>query len=408
MNIIEFSSFNNNNIVFCFVDTTPYMTDLWAKEIIKNQSDYTISNLYNKGYTILQGTNEDDLLRRAAESFDYACVFSSGTEFINGEECISQIIKECKDNFLVKGHILDRKDAYYELHQQCYLVNLTNYKAEGCPTIGQQELGSNHTQIQPIRSDINHHDDYTPLWIQPGLLEREYYHKCHGWHILSVALKKYKVFSFSNSIRDNKVHLYPESIKNFQDKLSYVYKKERYCATQFIHKSHTEWHNVEQKNLRQVIAPASGEWYKSFLDKTKLCNVVLYDYNPASLEYWKNNVEKLDNVNYQFVKLDLLSDKIDFSQYIDCSLDQHTLINLSNIFCYEGTCTLSPLTHRLNKENELLYSIKKHMPNAWVNFAARASSGFIDHNNYFEQAKDIKIYSVQELKKPTWHYTEWL
>jgi hypothetical protein len=408
MNIIEFKSFKEYDLVFCFVDTTPHISDGWAKEITKNQSDYTISNLYNKGYTVLQGTNEDALILKASENYKFACILSSGTEFINGEGCIDAIVNECTENFLVKGHVLDRGDAYYELHQQCFLINLINYKKEGCPAIGQQVLGSKHTQICPIRAVSNHHDDYTPLWIQPGLQEKEYKHKCHGWNILSVALKNYKVTSFNETIRNNKIHLYPESPKDFLDKLSYVYSKERYCATEFVHKNHTEWYNQELKNLRQVIAPASGEWYKPFLDITKTCTVVLYDYNLSSLEYWKNNVEKLDNVEYKFIQLDLLADKIDFKTLADISLEEDTLINLSNIFCYEGTCTLSPLKYRLEKENEIVSNIKSTMPNAWINFSARASSGYISHNNYFAKAKDLELYKISDLKKPTWHYNEWL
>ena len=407
MNVIKFNSFDTKPLVFCMLDTTPHITDPWIKEIAKNQADYTLQNLYNKGYTVLQGTNEDDLLVEASKEYDYACVFSTGTEFTNGENCIDALLAECTDDFLVKGHILYRTGAYYELHQQCYLINLKNYRELGYPEVGQQSLGEMHTQIRPLRSVENIHDDYTPLWIKQGDVEQNYHHKCHGWNIVRVALEHYPVTAFNDRIRNNKKHLYPESPKDFYKHVSYVYSKERYCANEFVHTGHTEWSNKTINNLRQVVAPASGEWYKSMLDTTKPCVVVLYDYNPQSLEYWRQNVERLPNVTYHFIHWDLLGEFVDVLSLLDSKLLNDTLINLSNIFCYEGTATLASTRYRLEKENELVNFLKENAEFAWVNFAARASSGFIDKNDYIQRVIDTPVYSIKDLKAPTWHYADW-
>ena len=52
-------------------------------------------------------------------------MLSTGTEFTNAQQVIDAIAKLCQDDFVVTGHILDRGDAYYELHQQCYLIKFT-------------------------------------------------------------------------------------------------------------------------------------------------------------------------------------------------------------------------------------------------------------------------------------------
>jgi hypothetical protein len=408
MSVIRFNSQQDKPLAFCMIDTTHLISDPWIKELTKNQADYTVSNLYLKGYTIFQGINEDQIIKAASENYDYACVFSTGTEFLNGDACFNELVKLCSDDFLIKGHILDRGDAYYELHQQCYLINLKIYRKLGFPNIGKQSLGEKHTQVLPNRSVENIHDSYTPLWINQGNSLKEYSHKCHGWNIIKTALEfNYVITAFDNNVRDNKKHLYPESSKDFYKHLDYVYYKERYCSTELVYKQHTENSNKRFSNVRQVIAPASGEWYKEYLSSTELCNVILYDYNLKSLEYWKQNVSIIPNVKYHFVHCDLLSNGYDFSKVIDSSLEYDTLINLSNIFCYEGTSTLSNLKYRLEKENEIVNYFKSILPNAHINFSARASSGFETEENYVNIAKYIKLYSLTDLIKPTWHYVDW-
>jgi hypothetical protein len=106
-------------------------------------------------------------------------------------------------------------------------------------------------------------------------------------------------------------------------------------------------------------------------------------------------------VRYEFVKLDLLTEPINLDMF-DPSLD--TLINLSNIFAYEATSPLYSLEYRLNKENAAIVAIKETLPNAIINFSARACTGFIDTPLF----GDIHPIKVQQLDKPTWHIRDWL
>jgi hypothetical protein len=189
MSLIKFNSIHKS-IVFCFIDRTTEYTSAWTKEIIKNQSDYNINNLCLKGYSILQGYDENILLEEASKDYEHAVVFSTGTEFINGESFFDKIKEISNTDYFVVGHILDRKDAYYELHQQCYMINLSHYRELGFPHIGNQELGSTHRQMIPNRSLDNYHDDYTPVTVSGGYTVADYNHKCHGWNILSIAFRK--------------------------------------------------------------------------------------------------------------------------------------------------------------------------------------------------------------------------
>lgn len=407
MNIIHFNAQHPKKLVFCFIDTLWKISDNWIKEIIKNQSDYTITNLFNKNYSVFQGCDENELLKTASKEFDYACVFSTGTEFINGDSCFDHFEQLIKKDFFIIGHILDRGDAYFELHQQCYLIDLRKYKLLGFPRVGDQSLGEAHLSIEPLRSDENIHHDYTPLWIRQGDTQRTYKHKAHGWNIIKHGLEKYEILAFDNEIRKHKIHLYPESDKDFYDKISYVYKKQSYCESEFIHKKNTEYSNPKLKNLRQIITPASGWQWKEYLNESLPCNVIFFDYNQSSLDYWKAQVKNIENIDFKFLKWNLLVEVIDLSAHLDLTLENQTLFNFSNIFCYEGTSSLVNTKYRLRRENEVLAYVQRIMPNCFVNFTSRANTGFIPDVQLIDRAKDLPVFSIQDFKKPTWHIYDW-
>jgi hypothetical protein len=390
MNVVEFKS-RNNLIAFCFIDNTHRYKSAWTREVIKNIADYTISNLTAKGYSVYQSENEDSALNRVTDlGYKYAVVFSTGTEFINGDNFFTEINRLIENDFYIYGHILDRGDAYYELHHQCYLISLDKYRSLGCPVIGQTDLGNSHRQQIPDRSLENIHDDYTPLWINSGTIKRNYNHKLHGWNIISAILNAGgAIVAFDESIRANKKHYYPENQSEFLKHISWAHARYHYCANEFVHTENTEVIGSIATDYEQIITPASGIWFKNYISKSHPVTVVYYDYNQQSLDYWKLNAPIIDNVTYKFVKVDLLG--IYNLEDLIADTDKKTLINLSNIFCYEGTAMFASLEYRLQKEKELRDAIPKH----WTTIIITSSiSGFTNSGN------DLKI---TKLIKPTWH-----
>lgn len=365
MNILEFNPGWKTDIVFCFVDNTrTYLSGI--QDLMKNQADGTLANIYKKGWTVYQWIDEDALLRHACnKGHRWAVVFSTGTEFINGTAFFDSLLKLTKQDFVVAGHILDRKDAYYELHHQCYVVNLEKYRELGCPEVGQQELGAVHTQYAPYRSIENIHDDYTPTTVVSGFTKKEYAHKCHGWNILSLALDiESGVTVFDASIRDNKRHFYPESPKDFYKQLSWAYHRLNFCHDTFVHTSNTETVHLPVKQYKQIVTPASGVWFKDYLapDGT----VVMYDYNQSSLDYWQAQYPE-----YKFVKCDLLAND-NLLDHIDTSIPD-TLVNISNIFNYEGTVFFYSLAYRQYKEKHLIDTLRNAIAKAEIYCSLSAS-----------------------------------
>ncbi len=398
MNVIRYNSHTVEPIVFCCIDHTGSYKSAWATELTKNIADFTISNLTGKGYTVLQSFSEDYVLQAASDNgFKYAVVYSTGTEFINGDDFFNSLTSLITTEFFIAGHILDRGDAYYELHHQCYVINLETYKLLGYPQIGQQQLGSKHIQQVPNRSKENIHDDYTPVWVKPGShINDEYQHKAHGWNILSIAFtNNYKILVFNDTLRNSKKHYYPESPEDFTKHIAWAHMRYNYCLTDFVHTSNNEFLMLTESNFTQVLAPASGTKFLKYISTTEPVTVTLYDYNQKSLDYWKLNVPQLDNVTYKFLKIDLLTDEFRIQDILDTTISK-TLINLSNIFCYEATAPFYNLSYRLHKENTVLKNIHEFIPSAYIYFSTRACTGFYEVLN-------TDVIELHQLNTPTWH-----
>lgn len=356
MNIIAAST--KRDIVFCFVDNTrTYQSDI--RSLIKNQADGVLATLHLKNYTVLQWIDEDALLNHAANlNYKYAVVFSTGTEFINGNSFFNNLKDLIKQDFFLAGHVLDRGDAYYELHHQCYVVNLEYYTKLGKPKVGQQQLGQKHRQLVPQRSVDNYHDEYTPKWVAAGQDFKYYNHQCHGWNILSIGfLNNLPIVVFDDRLRNNKKHFYPENSEDFNKHLSWAYKRLYYCREKFVHTNNTEEISLPAKVYKQIVTPASGTWFKNYADENT--KVIMYDYNQSSLDYWKDQYP-----NYKFVLCDLLVDN-NLTDHIDPNIND-TIINLSNIFNYEGTYFFYGFNYRLQKEKELTNKILTLLPNAEI------------------------------------------
>lgn len=404
MNVIEFKQTEKQDIVYCMVDITSKSASYWIREIVKNIADYTVNNITAAGYDVYQGLDEDTLLKTVSKlNYTHAVVFTTGTEFLNGHSFFDAAKELIKQDFFLAGHVLDRKEAYYELHSQCYIVNLEKYNLLNCPIVGQQELGQSHQQIAPWRSLVNYHDDYTPISVLAGDVPAHYNHRCHGWNILSTAFNaNQQVVVFQENIRSSKKHYYPEIQAEFNKNVGYLYKRQSYCAASYVHKKPTDVVEYLGPKIKQLITPASGSWFTEHLDPEGAV-VIVYDYNTATLDYWRNNVPSIPNVSYQFVEIDLLGDDTDWTSIIRTDLSVNTLFNATNIFAYEGTAAFASLSYRIYRENLLIKSLQNIIPQGQIMFNRRAWEGYktsVIHNCC---VSECEVVEMKDLKLPTWH-----
>ena len=452
MNVIKFSEQHREpktSIVYCIIDKTNLYTH--NKEVIKNISDWTIQNITILGYKVLVSPDEDSLLKEAATTdAKYAVVISTGTEFINGYNWFDEVEEFCREGFFLAGHILDRKEFYYELHDQCYIINLDSFKLLGQPTVGKAEHFSPHLQIEPFRSEENLHDDYTPTWVKRGGNIKQYQHRAHGWNLLSIGFKNnLSVKVFDEKLRSNKHHYYPEYDSYFNQS-AFLYQRQGFCngMALYLGNSETVISVPVQNNIKQLVVPASGLNWVKYLEENGYDEntlVEFYDYSFLTLEYMQHLIKSWDGNNYKEFALNYFQNKFNFInanipycgsitediipnwkhivdtvkikfRWLDL-LDSNNdlswitdgaIINVTNIFNYIGTATVRSVRERVFLENLFISRIQEIAPNATVIFTRRAADGFIDSDqNKAILAKDLKLTDIEQLKKPTWHMYDW-
>lgn len=456
MNVVKFKENTCNDkdhIVFCIVDRTNVCRE--NQETIKNISDWTIQNITILGYTVLVSTDEDTLLRTAAESnAEHAVILSTGLEFVNSYDWFDRLEDFCKQDFFIAGHILDRKEFYYELHEQCYVVNLSTYKKLKLPQVGSQSFFDKHTQTMPLRSQENYHDDYTPLWIKPGINITEYQHRAHGWNLISTALSNnLPIRVFDQGLRDNKRYYYP-NYASYHDQIGFLYSRQEFCSgvAVYLNNSETLVKLDLDSPIQQLVVSASGLNWIHYLNQYGFdhnTKVKFYDYSFLTLEYIKHLIENWNGINYESFakqyhkeKFSIIDEYVPYCgsqefQDIDQQLWQkiigtvkfeyhwvdllntetninwienlpQTIINLTNVFNYIGTATVRSIKNRIHSENNFILKLQSLCPDARVIFTRRAASGFGDLEvNLDRKAKDLKLTNLESLTKPTWHIQDW-
>lgn len=448
--MVEFNTpAGSPDVVFIFLDRTSKCSSDWSRELIKNLSDYVLVNIQNRGFNVIQGLDEDSLLEHAAKKYSHAVVLSTGTEFINGDEFFHEVEKfiySGTDYFLM-GHIPDRDDGYYELHEQCYIINLDKYTQLGFPKVGDFSFYDGHEQIQPERSQENIHDDYTPVWLKPGTEVKKYKHKWHGWNIISTALKSnFPILVFPEEFRNNKKYYYPNYESSFIPASSYLYGKQSVASQTLFYPHNTEeMYDISfQGPIKQLVIQASGlQWLDYLIKYGYDSNTVVrfVDYNLFALETMMMVVKRWNGIGYsQFitatvggraalvgkeakdwlavsvrpedVKIDVeiwndIKSKVTFDfRHEDLVLNvslpvsswiddvPNTIVHLSHIFNYDPTAAFVPLKHRLYNENLLLKKINEYLPTAHI-LIGRSCEGFTD--------RTVGSIETKSLKTPTWH-----
>ena len=342
--------FSRKDFCVVIVDDTHKYSGI-TKEYVKNIADYTILNCVGMDLDVYVTRDEEHTLTQL--DYNKAVVISAGTEFLHGED----FFKYADTNCFLLGHILDMGDAYYHLHEQCYVIDLTQLETQ----IGQTEYCSSHDQIEPIRSDDNIHDDYTPKWITQGNKNKTYKHKLHGWNVLSFAMDNDLIVeAFDSTQRRYKNYIYPDGTG-----VDYLHKRYHYALTDLVYTENTgsDTLPIPKNPLQQLVLPASGNlWSKLAHPSTK---IKFYDHSQLALDFIRKNTEHL---NAEYYLIDAVSNTQALIDIIEDIPD--TYIEMSNVFAFECTAAFYSAEYRLQKEQMLIQHANSI--NATIHFDQRA------------------------------------
>lgn len=168
-------------------------------------------------------SDPDIILNDAANlDCDY-CFIQTYGHFVNSHFYVLVCDEIDKEEFLIKGHILDKtqprfssqKNQWFCLHNQCVVINLEKYRQLNRP----QFMTTKTNLIEPIRSEENIHDDYTPHWIAPS--ENRVYVSSPGFGngLIEASFENGLTVSNFFSSRIQKFHLYPEYVNSYNNAL---------------------------------------------------------------------------------------------------------------------------------------------------------------------------------------------
>ena len=252
--------------------------------------------------------NSIDESLNSLENTDYVIIMSSGNRLYRTHQFMGTVIQPFIDNpeLGMMGHILDRKDEWYELHPQFVVFDYKKWVEIGRPSYGSD--GEQDEVINVNRSDSNIHDDYTPLWVKSGEGVTRYESLKRGWNFINTFISStYDISPFPNSIRSIKTYCYPEynsdKFYNLIDTMSQddtIDHNKKILINSLINRGPKTWlFNTEEI---QIIKNPSSEPYDvvaltcsgfKFLDllhsdlitnKTKL---VFYDFSTSSVSWFK-------------------------------------------------------------------------------------------------------------------------
>lgn len=285
----DYQYLSNIGFGLAWLDITDKIKDSTALAMSKNITEYWVQENENFGLLTTCNKDPDAILEWAAESgLKYVLVAAIGTNLSKRNNLHHEMPKFLENNsdFAVAGHILDKGDKFYELHHQCFIINIDWWKNNGRPVMGAEEFNTAWTTTKPLRSEENWHDDYTPHWIAQGNSFENYTGRRFGWNIIETALQtNHKVVSFDETIRESKFYIYPEVANDFHSKISTVLESLQGYG-HFAANTETPPDKLLDTDMQGVICTASGitpllTAYTAGLKPG--AKVTVFDFSPLSL-----------------------------------------------------------------------------------------------------------------------------
>jgi hypothetical protein len=443
--VTKYSAKNPSSIAFVCLDILKNVSDTFTTELVKNLADYTIQNLVDHGYDVYITKRYSDgsrlfldvVLREIKDKYDYVVVYTNDTEF-EGSGFFTALNDLVKEDFFVAGHILDRVEfgAYYEIHDQCFVVNLEQYKKLGCLDIGEARYEGNKKLRKVIPSKEHYHDYYTPKSVIVGNTTEVYKNLPFGWNWINTGATL-KVFD--ESIRNTKRNYYSKYPSEFHKNIAYNFMKHQYASAELFYPANTETPvDIDINNIEQIVVPASGFNFLYYLDKhgyNENTEVVFYDNNPHSLKMMKFIIENFDGTDYvKFVrthcsgifasdssihehwntfkslwhivgKVKFSYEKIDAMYQIPNKLKRssNAVYNLTNVFSYEPNIAFRSLSHRIESQNSLFDRLRVDYKDVNIIISAYADQGFGKEKQHSLKASDLAFTRFSGLNLPSWH-----
>jgi hypothetical protein len=300
--------------------------------LLKSVKDYFYQNLlhdFNETKVFNCSINNINQTLQQIQT-EYVLVIQEGIFFFDhvDNNFLKITIKNLEDYVLI-GHVLDRKDRYYQLHPQQFILNVDKWKQIGSPDFNCKS-DNNLSAIK--RSDDNFHDDYTPIWIQASDSSVSCEKLKFGGFVISEFLKNdFKVRPFNTDERHVKKFVYYDT----QEQVSHLLSYERLHPKSFYYaKTTRNSKRLFEQNASHYISVANAveSLYKIKDVYKDIKSIDFYDISITALIFTEHFINSFKNDYKKFVNdFDNMGARpwntLDLSNEDSYELDNYTDVN---------------------------------------------------------------------------------
>tara|TARA_B100000989_G_scaffold156330_1_gene116667 strand:- start:9242 stop:10456 length:1215 start_codon:yes stop_codon:yes gene_type:complete len=292
----------------------------------------------------------------------YVVVIQEGIFFFDhiDNNFLKSVIENINDYALI-GHVLDRKERYYHLHEQQFILDVEKWKQIDKPDFNRRS----GITVNIERANENFHHDYTPTWIKKSEGTTSYDRLKFGGYVISELLKNnFKVRPFNTDERHVKKFVYYSNEEQVSHMLSY----EKINPYSFYYPKTTRVKErvfKETANKYITVANAIESLYKIKNVYKEIKSIDFYDVSITALLFtelfiknfngdYKSFVKEFDNMGARpWTTLDLPDDNYDqLDDYDDVKEISDVLTHIRqnvNVNYYYGDITRSSIVESLDQ-----------------------------------------------------------
>lgn len=255
-----------------------------ALTLMQNITEHMVMETYINDIPQQYGSNIESLLSSIFDKgYQFAIVIKIGNEVTGLFGHLQKYFSEHYQGEKVIGHVLDRGDQYYEIHPQFFIIDVQWWDSVGRPRFECWDASADF--VEPVRSEENFHDEYTPVWIKSGTDIRTYNNLKRGAHWINLALQDGGVGIIPKHLRNVKTYFYPEVQEDYIRNTKEIYNQ---LQTDVFFATNTE--TIDTKSINHenidIIACSAGAlsaWVHAFTYKIKPMGGLIYIFDVSAL-----------------------------------------------------------------------------------------------------------------------------
>lgn len=234
-------------------------SDSEYEERIRDIAQFHQQLPFDTDFNVVETADLDDAFASLDNSAEWVVVVSLG-HCTQDRDMYDKAIKICKEGDAhLMCHLLNFSGQYIHFHPQFFVIHYPSWVKAGQPTFAYDGKEQEFTGVDCIPSKETYHDDYTPVYIRPGLKRKTFKVRemqTGAWVIKNFLEKGFKTINVTQKLRDNKFHLYPdiESGKFFN-----FLKTGEYTGTQSSQRWYSDLIKHLAKNVKQQFYPLNTE-----------------------------------------------------------------------------------------------------------------------------------------------------